>query len=198
MCEHDIRACVKASMSEKRFKHTEGCVSMAERLAVHWGADVSLARRAAWLHDITKEMPYEEQLQLIDEHGIILTGTQRSKKIIHAFSGSVLAWRKFDEPEEVCGAIRWHTTARRGMTLLEKIIWLADLTEEGRDFSGVSKIRALAFESLADALIMGFDTTLSVLISRGSEIDANMIEARNFEIAGKLKGTEDEKNRFKQ
>lgn len=171
---------------------------MAERLAVHWGTDVSLARRAAWLHDITKEMPYEEQLQLIDEHGIILTGTQRSKKIIHAFSGSVLAWRKFDEPEEVCGAIRWHTTARRGMTLLEKIIWLADLTEEGRDFSGVSKIRDLAFKNLTDALIMGFDTTLSVLISRGSEIDANMIEARNFEIAGKLKGTEDEENRFKQ
>ena len=185
-------------MSEKRFRHTEGCVSMAERLAAHWGADVSLARRAAWLHDITKEMPYEEQLQLIDEHGIILTGTQRSRKIIHAFSGSVLAWRRFDEPEEVCGAIRWHTTARRGMTLLEKIIWLADLTEEGRDFPGVSEIRELAFKSLPDALIMGFDTTLSVLISRGSEIDANMIEARNFEIAGKLKGTKDEENRSQQ
>lgn len=185
MTEKDIITHVKSSMSEKRFLHTEGCVKMAEKLAVRWGADVNLARRAAYLHDIAKEMPYEQQLQLVDEHGIILTGTQRSEKIIHAFSGAIIAWARFDEPEAVCGAIRWHTTAHRGMTLLEKIIWLADLTEEGRTFNGVSEIRSLAFSDLSAALIRGFDTTLSVLISRGSEIDANMIEARNFEISAR-------------
>ncbi len=170
-------------MGAKRFSHTEGCVKMAEKLAVRWGADVALARRAAWLHDITKEMPYEHQLQLVDRHGIILSRTQKSEKIIHAFSGAAMAQHQLGEGEEVCGAIRWHTTARCGMTLLEKIIWLADLTEEGRTFDGVEKIRALASESLSDALICGFDMTLSVLINRGSEIDANMIEARNFELA---------------
>ena len=141
MTENEIRSYVKSVMSEKRFLHTEGCVTMAERLAERWGADLSFARRAAYLHDIAKEMPYDAQLQLIDEHGIILSSIQRSEKIIHAFSGAVIAWRKFNEPEEVCGAIRWHTTAKRNMTLLEKIIWLADLTEEGRTFDGVSKIR---------------------------------------------------------
>lgn len=173
---------VKSAMSEKRFVHTEGCVKMAERLAERWGADVALARRAAYLHDVAKEMPYEKQLQLVDEHGIILSRVQRSKKIIHAFSGAIIAWRRFGESEEVCGAVRWHTTAKRGMSLLEKIIWLADLTEEGRTFEGVSDIRSLAFEDLSRALVLGFDTTLRVLISRGSEIDTNMIEARNFEI----------------
>lgn len=172
-------------MSEKRFVHTEGCVKMAERLALRWGADVALARRAAYLHDVAKEMPYEKQLQLVDEHGIILSRVQRSQKIIHAFSGAIIAWRKFGEPEEVCSAVRWHTTAKHGMSLIEKIIWLADLTEEGRTFEGVSDIRALAFEDLSRALVLGFDTTLRVLISRGSEIDANMIEARNFEIAAR-------------
>lgn len=169
-------------MSDKRYRHTLGCVDMAERLAKKWGADIALARRAALLHDIAKEMPYEKQLSLVDEHGIILNRVQRSEKIIHAFSGAIIAWREFDEPEEVCGAIRWHTTAKSGMTLLEKIIWLADLTEEGRSFDGVCEIRKLAFEDLSRALISGFDTTLRVLISRGCEIDSNMVKARNFEI----------------
>ena len=183
LTEKEISERVKSVMSEKRFRHTEGCVDMAERLAVRWGADKSMARRAAYLNDIAKEMSYDKQLQLVDEHGIILNRVQRSEKIIHAFSGAIIAWREFGEPEEVCGAIRWHTTAKSGMTLLEKIIWLADLTEEGRDFDGVSEIRKLAFEDLSRALILGFDTTLRVLISRGSEIDSNMIKARNFEIA---------------
>ena len=170
-------------MSKKRFLHTEGCVDMAERLAKRWGEDVASARRAAYLHDITKEMPYEEQLKLTDEFGIILSDTARSEKVIHAFSGAIIAGRDFGESDEVCGAIRWHTTARRKMTGLEKVIWLADLTEEGRTFPGVKKIRALAFEVMREALILGFDTTLAVLLERGSEIDVNMIEARNFEIA---------------
>ncbi|MBQ3225361.1 MAG: bis(5'-nucleosyl)-tetraphosphatase (symmetrical) YqeK [Oscillospiraceae bacterium] len=183
MTEKEIEQRVKSVMSEKRYLHTIGCVDMAERLAGRWGADVALARRAALLHDIAKEMPYDKQLSLVDEHGIILNRVQRSEKIIQAFSGAIIAWREFDEPEEVCGAIRWHTTAKSGMTLLEKIIWLADLTEEGRSFDGVCEIRRLAFEDLSRALISGFDTTLRVLISRGCEIDSNMVKARNFEIA---------------
>ncbi len=172
-------------MSEKRFLHTVGCVEMAERLAKRWGADVALARRAAYLHDIAKEMPYSEQLKLVDKFGIILTDMQKSEKIIHAFSGALIAGEDFHECEEVCSAIRWHTTARKGMTQLEKIIWLADLTEAGRKFKEASEIRELAFENLSEALILGFDTTLSVLIKRGSEIDSNMIEARNYEIAAR-------------
>lgn len=172
-------------MSEKRFRHTEGCVKMAEALARHWGEDVALARRAAFLHDIAKEMPYEKQLKMADEFGIILTDTQRSEKIIHAFSGAIIAQYEFCEPDEVCGAVRWHTTAHEGMTGLEKIIWISDLAEETRTFPGVEKIRKLAFEDIRDALICGFDMTLSRLIEQGSVIDVNMVQARNFEIKAK-------------
>lgn len=182
LTEKEIAQHVKASMSEKRFLHTLGCVGMAEKLARRHGADVELSRRAAYLHDITKEMPYSEQLKLVDRFGIILSRTQKSPKIIHAFSAAVVSKEEFGESDEVCGAIRWHTTARRGMTLLEKVIWLADLVEEGRTFPGVEKIRSLAFENLSDALVLGFDTTLSRLVELGCEIDVNMVEARNFEI----------------
>ena len=172
-------------MSERRFRHTEGCAAMADELARRWGEDVSLVRRAAYLHDIAKEIPYEDQLKMIDEFGVILTRTQRSEKIIHAFSGALIAWKEFSEPEEVCAAIRWHTTARRGMSRLEKIIWLADLTEEGRSFPGCDDIRQLAFRDLSSALVLGFDITLRFLINKGNEIDSNMIEARNYEIASR-------------
>ena len=158
---------------------------MAEALAKRYGEDVALARRAAYLHDIAKEMPYDKQLKMADEFGIILTDTQKNEKVIHAFTGALLAEHEFGEGEEVCGAIRWHTTARENMTGLEKIIWISDLTEETRTFPGVSEIRELAFSDIGDALIRGFDTTLSHLVEIGSEIDINMVLARNFEIKAK-------------
>lgn len=186
MTEKEIIERVKKSMGSRRYLHTEGCVDMAERLARRWDADVSLARRAAYLHDVAKEMPYESQLELFEERGIVLGEMQRSPKIIHAFSGAIIAKESFGECEEVCGAIRWHTTAKPGMTLLEKIIWLADLTEEGRNFDGVSEIRELAFTDLSKALIKGFDTTIGFLVRNGEKIDTNMIEARNSEISASI------------
>jgi nicotinate-nucleotide adenylyltransferase len=184
LTENEIISAVKSRLREKRFMHTEGCVRMAEKLAEQYGADVNLARRAAWLHDIAKEMPYEDSLELVS--GFALSDIQKSKKIIHAFTGAIIAEHDFGECEEVCDAIRWHTTAKAGMSLLSKIIWISDLPEEGRDFPGVSEIRELAFSDLRKALILGFDTTLSFLEEKGCEIDANMIEARMFEMsAGK-------------
>lgn len=183
MTENEIIREVKSRLSEKRFRHTEGCVKMAEKLAEHYGADVALARRAAWLHDIAKELPYSEQLALIEREGEALSDIQRSEKIIHAFSGAIIAKKEFGEGDEVASAIRWHTTAREGMSLLEKIIWISDLTEEGRTFGGVGKIRSIAFSDLSEALVLGFDTTLRFLRNGGKEIDENMIKAREFEIA---------------
>ena len=183
MTENEIIRTVKSRLSEKRFRHTQGCVDMAERLSERWGADVALARRAAWLHDVAKELPYEKQLEIVKDSGDSLTLIQKSQKIIHAFSGAILARDEFLECEDVCSAIRWHTTARSGMSKLEKVIWLADLTEEGRSFNGVEEIRKLAFSDISRALVLGFDTTLRVLLENGNQIDTNMIEARNSEVA---------------
>ena len=185
LTESEIISRVRASMSEKRYQHTLGCVDMAERLAKCYGADVTLARRAAYLHDIAKEMPYDEQLKLIAEFGIILSDTQKSEQIIHAYTGALIAETRFGECEAVCKAIRTHTTAAADMTLLQKIIWLADLTEEGRNFDGVSEIRDMAFHDLSDALIMAYDRTLSFLNEKKCEIDKGLIEARNCEIAAR-------------
>lgn len=183
MTESEIKNRVRAAMSEKRFRHTLGCASLAKELALRWGADENAAYTAGLLHDITKEIPYEEQLKLVCESGIILDRLQKSEKIIHAFTGAVVAGRDFGASEEICGAIRWHTTAKAGMTLLEKIIWLSDIAEEGRVYDDAREIRRLSFEDLSKALIYGFDVSLRVLMNRGSEIDINMVEARNYELS---------------
>ena len=185
MTDSEIERIIKTALSEKRYRHTLGCADMACRLAARWGESEHDARRAALLHDIAKEKTYESQLKLINEHGIILSETQRLESLIHAFSGALLADVRFGEPERICSAVRWHTTGRRNMSLLEKIIWLSDLTEPGRDFDGVEEIRKLAFEDIGLALIRGFDTTISFLITRGRPIDINTVEARNFEIFAK-------------
>ena len=130
-------------------------------------------------------MPYDEQCALIERENVVLDGLQGSKKIIHAFSGAIVAKRDFGADDDICSAIRWHTTAKPDMTLLEKIVWISDLTEENRSFPGVGEIRKLALEDIGAALIRGFDTTLGFLIEQGSEIDINMVMARNFEIAAR-------------
>ncbi len=182
MTNSEIERIIKSTLSDKRYRHTLGCAETAIRLAKRWGADETSAYRAALLHDITKEEPYESQLKLIKEHGIILSETERLPRVIHAFTGALVAETRFGENAEICDAIRWHTTARKDMSLLEKIIWIADLTEPGRSFDGVEHIRTLSYEDLGKALIKGFNTTISFLIERDRAIDINMIEARNFEI----------------
>ncbi len=182
MTDSEIKRIIESTLSEKRYRHTLGCAETAQSLAKRWGADENSALRAALLHDITKEEPYESQLKLAHEHGIILSDTQKLPRVIHAFTGAIVAKVRFGEDDKICDAIRWHTTARKDMSLLEKIIWISDLTEPGRDFEGVDEIRKLSFSDLGLALIRGFDTTISHLIKCGRAIDGNMIEARNFEI----------------
>ncbi len=179
----ELESAVKERLSEKRFLHTVRCAALADKLAEHWGADREEAYIAAMLHDITKEESYESQLKLLESHGIILSDTQKLPQVIHAFSGALSARLLFSVSDEVYNAIRWHTTARSGMSLLEKIIWLADMCEEGRDFPGVEKIRSLIFSDLSRALVLGFDTTIGFLIKKKQKIDINMIEARNYELA---------------
>ena len=178
----ELEGAVKEKLSEKRFLHTMRCAALADRLAEHWGADREEAYVAAMLHDITKEESYESQLKLLENHGIILSDTQKLPQVIHAFSGALSAKLDFCVSDEVYNAIRWHTTARSGMSLLEKIIWLADICEEGRDFPRVEKIRRLMFSDLSGALVAGFDTTIKFLAEKGQKIDVNMIEARNYEL----------------
>ena len=172
-------------LEEKRIPHVMGCREEAKRLALRWGADAEEAERAAILHDITKKLSIEEQLRLCAAYGIIpgiglKTAPARTDEdplepeefarrypsVLHAFSGAAAAWGEFGVSPAVRDAIMWHTTGKRRMTQLEKIIWLADYIEPTRTMSGVKKVRRLACEDLDAALRLAMGNSLEHVKAR--------------------------------
>ena len=172
---------MKTRLTPRRFNHIIGCRETACRLAEKWGVDVRDASAAALLHDITKELTTGEQLKFAEKHGIMISDTQHAvPETLHAITGAKAAQVEFGVPEHISRAIRWHCTSKPGMTILEKIIWLADMTEPGRRFDGVERIRRTSFENLDLALLMGINRTLEYLIDSNGIIDPIMLESRNW------------------
>ena len=164
-----------------RVAHVLGCRDAAVELARCWGADPTDAARAGILHDITKALDGPLQLTLCQEHGIILdVFSKENPKVLHALTGSVVAERIFGENEAVVSAIRHHTTGRADMSLLEKIIYVADYMEPNRDFPGVEELRRLAFSDLDGALRLGLEMTVSILRANGAQISAASLEALEY------------------
>lgn len=166
---------------EKRRAHVVGCSETAQALAEHYGADPDLAARAGILHDITKALGPTEQLHLCEKYGIVLTELQRANpKLLHAKTGAVIAREIFGESDEVCEAIRWHTTGKPQMTLLEKIIYLADYIEPNRDFPGVEALRQAVWEELDKGLYQGLDLSIRILRKQGRIIDPDSLQAWEY------------------
>lgn len=157
-------------LKEKRIRHVTGCEAEAVNLAERWGCDIELAREAAILHDITKKYDLTEQLNLCAEYGIILDDIEKSEvKLLHSKTGAYIAKDRFNVSDEVFEAIYWHTTGKENMTLLEKVIYLADYIEPNRDFDGVEPLRRLCYESIDAALKLGLEMSIDDMHERGIE-----------------------------
>ena len=164
-----------------RVAHILGCRDTAADLAVRWGANETDAARAGLLHDITKALDGPLQLTLCREYGMMLDAFhEKNPKTLHALTGSLVADRIFGENREVVAAIRSHTTGKANMNTLEKILYVADYMEPNRDFPGVEKLRALAYEDLDKALKLGLEMTLELLKQQGREISPESAEALAF------------------
>lgn len=176
-----LREVSLALYDEKRRPHGIGCCETAEALAVRWGADPELMRRAGILHDVTKALSDPAQLAVCDRYGAKLTGFERSHpKLLHAKSGALVAREIFGECKTVCDAIEWHTTGRENMTTEEKIIYLADYMEPNRDFPGVERLRELVWTNLDAALLEGLRMSLEILRRRGQPIDEHSMAAWKY------------------
>ena len=151
-----------------RIPHVAGCEKEALRLAAHWGADLDDAREAAILHDITKRFGVYEHTRILEDRGITVGNLSNAEeKLLHPKTGAVLARDVFGVSEAVMNAIMWHTTGREGMSLLEKVIYIADYIEETREIDGVETLRKLAYENLDEAVKMGLEMTIEDIRSRG-------------------------------
>ena len=122
-----------------------------------------------------------EQLALCRQYGIALDDLERKAlKLLHARTGAAIAREVFGADDEIYSAIRWHTTGRANMTLLEKIIYLADYIEPSRDFPGVEALRRVCYEDLDRGLLTGLEMTIEEMRGMGNPVHHATLEARDF------------------
>ena len=139
MTMKDYETLIASRMRQPRFKHSKNVAKEAVRLAKKYGADVSRAELAGILHDATKETPEDEQMRYIEKAGIILTPLECSThKLWHAISGAAFVQVELGiTDEDILNSIRYHTTGREGMSLLEKVLYIADYTSAERNYDDV-------------------------------------------------------------
>lgn len=185
MTENEMLKKLKATQHEHRFNHTLGVVSEAERLAPMLGVNVEKARIAALLHDCAKnldEAAGEDFAALCQKYGVRLDDCARKEKaLVHAFLGAAVAYKDYGiEDNEILEAIYYHTTARANMTPLEKIIYIADMTEPGRTIEQAKEIRRLADEDIDEALIYSIGCSIKHVIKKGTLIHPDSVHALNY------------------
>ncbi|MDD3192334.1 MAG: bis(5'-nucleosyl)-tetraphosphatase (symmetrical) YqeK [Oscillospiraceae bacterium] len=176
-----VKARLEQMLKPGRLAHSYGVAKEARRLASRYGADPERAYYAGLCHDICKNMPMEEQLQWIKRSAIILDDAfWRQPPIWHGFAAAQYIKEQMGvETEDILQSVRYHTTGRANMSLLEKIIFTADLTEQGRDYPDVETVRTLADQSLDQAMLYILRYTLEKLLVDGGPICRDSWEAYN-------------------
>lgn len=179
MTTQQARAYAKQVLSPKRFRHTKNVAAAAKMLAMRFGADEKQAELAAWLHDVCKEKSRAEQLQLLAQDAIIAGSTERRPQPIwHGPCAAILAKHTFGVDDAgVLGAICNHTTGKAEMSLLDKVVFLADIISAERTFAGVDEIRRVAETDLDKAVMMAMEENIAYLTKKGKPLDEHTVEA---------------------
>lgn len=171
---------VNEKINGPRFEHTLRVVDSAKVLAKDFGADVKKAELAAILHDYAKLTPVK------DLQAMILKGKEDGRlldyhpELWHGPAAAYIFQSSFGiKDSEVLNAIRYHTTGRAKMKLLEKVVYLADYIEPGRDFPGVDEVRTVAKHHLDQAMMMALQNTIRFLLEKGAPIFPDTFEAYN-------------------
>ena len=172
---------VQSELSPKRWRHTQGVMDKAVELAERYGENVDQARLAALLHDITREWDTEKWLAEAELVGLELDEAVRhSPVLLHAPLAAWAAKKRFGITDEaVLCAIARHTIGGPGLSLLDKIIYLADALEEGRSYKGVEELRKLALQDVEAAMLAVYDQTLLYMLKRGEAIHPATVAGRN-------------------
>ena len=173
MTEQKARRLAKKRLSAKRYQHTLNVRRMAVKLAKRWGADPEKAALAALLHDTAKELPREEMLQILNDNAIMAENAQnRPSPVWHGICAAILAQTQWGvEDEEVLSAIRCHTTGKPGMSLLDEIVFLADMTSAERDYPEVDYLRKLEKKDIHQAIREALEMNLQWLEESGKPVD---------------------------
>ena len=192
-----LRTDVKKEMGEKRYNHTLEVEKMAIRLGEIYAPDkIPTLRAAALLHDVTKERSAEEHIAICEKAGLVVSEAERkSPKMFHSKTAALVIPEKYPEfaVPDLVEAVRYHTTGKADMNIIEKIIYLADYIDMSRSFEDCVALREYFFDfdfdsasesekiaHLRETLIMSYDLTIRGLLEDGKHINDTTFEARNF------------------
>lgn len=172
---------IRARLSENRYRHSMRVASVAREMARAFDLDENKAGLAGIVHDYAKGVPGYELLALAREHNLLEDEVEtRSPDLLHASVGAFLLYQEQGlADEEILGAVRNHTLGRVGMTDLEKVLFLADMIEPGRDYPGIERLRCLAWRDLNEGMIQAIDLTLRYCMDQGRLIHPRTVLVRN-------------------
>lgn len=167
-------------IGEKRYKHSLRVAQLAQNLAQIYDLDEEKAYMAGLIHDCAKynEEKYIEKLN-IDTSSYKITSLK--DPVLHSFLGAEVANKVYNiSDKDILDAIKYHTTGKKSMTSLEKIIFIADAIEPKRDFEGIDSIRDASRKDLDKTMLMLLDSNIIFLISKKASINPLSFEARNY------------------
>lgn len=189
--EEKIIEYLKKNLKAPRFTHSIGVMDMAVKLAKIHSVDINDAKFAGLLHDVAKNMENSELIAYCKDNGIELDPIKlESPGMLHAEVGADIAKKKFGVNDRIVQAIKYHTLANESMEKLDKIIYIADLIEEGRDLPGLEPIRNVAYKDLDKALVLALEYCIDNVMERGKTIHPQ--SQRALEVA--KKNTKDKEN----
>lgn len=177
----------KEKLSEKRFNHTLGVVDRAIQYAEIYNENIEKVKIAAILHDIAKEIPKEESYNMLEKCGVKLDDIEkRNFNLIHSILGAEIAKNEYGLDDDIVNAIKYHTTGRENMSMLEKIIYLADATELNRNY--MSNENELSLNELVELIKTNIDEgleytlkwNLQSVLRRNLLVHLNTVKAYNF------------------
>ena len=183
---------IKNNLTESRYRHSLGVEEMAVRLSGLHGADSEKAAFAGRYHDLAKNFDNETMNGYIRKYGLPEKLIDNNA-LAHSKVGAALLENEFGVTDpEILDSVRYHTTARKGMSLLEEIVFVADVVEDNRTYSDLDYYQDLAYRNLDRACLEILEYTIGSLTSKGLEIDKDTLEARDW-VLHKIKETENGK-----
>lgn len=177
----EIKNEVKKHMSEERYYHSLCVMERCIELARIYNVDEEKAKLAGITHDIAKELPNEEKIEYAEKNGLEIDNVERiSPGLLHGKIGADMCKKRFGFEDDILDAIQYHTTGKEDMSMLTKIVFIADSTGKDREYDSVERVRRLSEENIDEAIIFNLEHIIKETIDKKRYLHLETVKARNY------------------